>query len=75
MSPVPPIFRGGKPVSNGRTPVFIQKSGVGRAVVGFVAVLAIAFVLGLVRVRIPGDGLAVLAIALIAAALAYVGRI
>jgi hypothetical protein len=58
-----------------RTPAFIKKSGVGRALVGFVAVYAIAFVLGLVGVRIPGDGLAVLAIALIAAALAYVGRI
>jgi hypothetical protein len=58
-----------------RTPAFIKKSGVGRALVAFVAVYAIAFVLGLLGVRIPGDGLAVLVIALIVAALAYVGRI
>ena len=43
--------------------------------VGFVAVYAIAVAVGLVGVRIPGDGLAVLAVALIVAALAYVGRI
>ena len=62
-------------MSSGRTPAFIKKSGIGRAVVGFVAVYAVALALGLVGVRIPGDGLAVLAVALIVAVLAYVGRI
>jgi hypothetical protein len=40
--PLPPISLGGTHVSGGRTPAFIKKSGVGRALLGFVAVFAAA---------------------------------
>jgi len=62
-----------------RTAAFIKERGLGRAVAAFIGVYAILFALSLLAIefgiRLPGLGILWLAIALLAAALAYFGKI
>lgn len=62
-----------------RTAAFIKERGLGRAVAAFIGVYAVVFALALlanqIGIGLPSMALPELAIALLAAALAYFGKI